>query len=94
MNWKQIYDHMDERERLEILLLLLKRVEHPRRILRPAHLLFPAMFTQMILLVIGVWLASDKAFIQIAIGNLVIAGLAMLPSVFSRQQRFQAHWVN
>jgi len=90
MNWKQIYDHMDERERLEMLRLLLKRVEHPRRVLRPAHLLFPAMLAQMILLSISFWM---KSFSQAAIGNLIIASLAMLPSVFPQKRRFQAHWV-
>jgi hypothetical protein len=81
---------MDERERLEMLLLLLKRVRHPRPILRPVHVVFPAMFAQMILLSISLW---QKSFTAAAAGSLLIAGLVMLPSAFPQKQRVSFHWI-
>jgi hypothetical protein len=53
----------------------------PRHSLRPIHLLLPVALGEFILLLIVIRLTPVNAFIFGFIGNLVIVGLAMLPSV-------------
>ena len=91
MNWKNIYNEMDDRQQLEMLLVLLKRLHQPQRALRPVHVVFPAMLAQMTLLTISLW---SKSFTVAAVGSLLIAGLVMLPSTFPQQQPVTFHWVN
>jgi len=52
------------------------------RALRPVDLILPVMGAQVALFVFTAWLPIGRAIIDMAIGNIVIAGLAMLPVTF------------
>jgi hypothetical protein len=90
MDWKQIYNHLDEKERLEMTKLMLDRLHGPRRFrikarltyLRPSHLLIPAALLQM--LWFAIVMLRSPALPNLVIGNLVIIAIALLPSFTKR----------
>lgn len=96
MNWEQIYATLTPKERQEIARLLFHRIERPRRFrlqdLRPIHMLFPSALTQVILFVWVMWHPTDDFFGILMTGNLVIAALSILPSVFVRPRQ-SVHWI-
>ena len=94
MQWKQIFDQFTEQERLEILQAMLGRVAHPKKRLRPAHLVIPAMMAQLMIIFYSSWLPNNQMLYFEALGNFVIAGLAMLPAAFPQKRYRFAHWVH
>lgn len=54
-----------------------------RQPVRPVHFLPPVMLAELILILFAVRLSPSSAFTFGLIGNLVIVGLAMLPSVLN-----------
>lgn len=58
------------------------------RYLRPINLLVPIMVAQIFLFVCFAWLPSIDSFINILVGNIIIAGVAMLPSTLVRHPYF------
>jgi len=96
MNWQQIFNRLTRAERQEITQLLLQRIQRPRRSrlsgLRPIHILYPAVFAQVILFVGVMARPVDNFFGWFITGNLVIAALSILPSAFI-PPRPLVHWV-
>ena len=72
--------------------MLDRKFRHPRRPLRPVDLVLPAVFAQLLLFVHAAGFPPDQALVRVAVGNLVIAALAMLPSLWLKPVR--VHWVN
>jgi hypothetical protein len=87
MDWDQIYLSLTESDRQEMTYLLLRRVGRPHRMrvrdLRPIHLLFPATFAQIGVLVWAVQSAT-MFFERLMIGYLVVVIMAILPSIYAK----------
>lgn len=77
-----------------LLILLLVYALHARRIiptLRPNHLIVPATFMQIIVLMIAAF-NIDRFIYIFAIGNFVVVGIVLLPFLMLPPKP-TAHWV-
>ena len=97
MNWQQLFDRLTEEERMQMTMLLLKRVERPRRFrianLRPIHMLLPAALAQMVIFVWVVLHPTQYFLSDMLAGYVLVAALAVMPSAFSRPRPLAAHYV-
>ena len=74
-----------------LLVVIYLRARHALPNLRLRHLLFPAVFAQIIVFFFAIQFPAFLFFS--AIGNLIIAGIAFYPSTIQRPLPIRAHWV-
>jgi len=72
-----------QRKKLVYMAILLS-VRTRLRALRPIDLLIPVTIAQFALFALVAWMPSRQAVIDAAAGNILIAGLAMLPVTFAK----------
>jgi hypothetical protein len=58
----------------------------PRRP-RPIDYLFPILATQVIMFLLSFAVPRGQAIVQMAVGNFVVAGIAMLPAAWNNKRR-------
>ena len=64
------------------------------RHLKPIDVIFSACLAELALFILAVWLPFEQAMTNIGIGNFVIAGFVLLPSVFDRRRKQHANFLN
>jgi hypothetical protein len=87
MNWNQLYEKADKKQRLEILIMFLKRIENPPHPLQPRDLVFPVLFVQGLIAAGTVWLPARINLVGFGVANLVLVGITMLPAVCRMEKR-------
>lgn len=96
MNWQDIFNHLTHSERQEMICLMLRRIHLPHRMrlrnLRPINLLLPAVLAQIAFFTIVMLKPAENFFSVLALGNLVITSLVILPGIWSHPAP-RAHWV-
>ena len=82
------WPHLSPWQRKALLITVYIYVLRARlRALRPVDLLIPVALAQIAIFIYVAWLPSAQALSNAIVGNLVIAGMAMLPVTFSTPQR-------
>jgi hypothetical protein len=75
---------------LVLFILLVRRAWRAIPHLRPQHLIIPATLLQIIVFIIAACF-SQHFISTVAIGNIIVVGIALLPMTFP--QPLKAHWV-
>lgn len=87
---KAVLDASQSRVLFVLLIVLTLRAWRAIPTLRPIQLLLPATVSQISVFVIAL-MNMDKFIYVVVIGNLIILGIAIFPSIF--QPKLKAHWV-
>lgn len=91
--YKAVEQASETRALFVLLVVLTLRAWRAIPNLRPHHLLVPITLTQIILFIFTAITTPHLLIQNIAIGNLLIVGIANIPTLFQRPKP-KFHWVN
>lgn len=96
MHLKELIKNLQQLNNFDLLLILAFTarlwLKHKLTRLHPAHLILPIATLQVLFFIVAVGTATNVIH-TLAVGNLSIAALALLPITLPRRPKLKAHWI-